>query len=76
MVGGLLLIQCKDIPMGIDPTPFWTDLSLYDYDADFISNLIKTHRPTAINFKNSTRYIHNECNLNDSGGFSKSFHAI
>lgn len=81
-MGDLLLLQCKDISMGIDPTPFWANLYLYDYGADFISNFlnwlkkIKTDRSTTIKFKNTPLFIRNECNLNDSGEFSKSFHAI
>ena len=72
----LLLLQCVDIPMGIYPAPFWENLYLYDYEASFISNLIKTHKPRAIKFKNASRFFRDERNSNYSDWCSKSFHVI
>lgn len=43
MVGNLMLLQCVGIPMGIGPAPFWDNFYMYDYKADFISSIIKTH---------------------------------
>lgn len=55
---------------------FLTYFYLYDYEADFISNLIKTDKRKAVQFKNVFRFIDDECDLNFSGEFSKSVHVI
>ena len=75
-VGNLKLLYCISIFMGIDPEPFWETLCLYDYEADFISSRIKTDKSRAIKFKNTSLLIDDECNSNDSGEFSTSFHVI
>ena len=75
-IGNLLFKQHIGIPMGIDPAPFWANLHLYAYECRFITNLMKTDKSRAIKFKNSTRFIDDQCNLNDSGEFGKSFHQI
>ena len=71
-VGSLLLFQCRGIPRGIRPADFWADLYLYDYETDVISVLIKTDEPRVIKFKNASRFVDDECNLNNSGEFCKS----
>ena len=43
---------------------------------DFISHPIKTDKPGAFKFKNASCIFDDECNLNSSGEFSKSFHVI
>ena len=55
---------------------FFGQIYLYNYDAYFISNLIKTDKPRAIKLKNASRFIDDECNLNDSGEFSEPFYVI
>ena len=50
--------------MGIDTTPFSANLYPFDYEAKFISNLIKTDKPRAIKFKNVCHFIDDEFNLN------------
>ena len=50
MVRNLLLLQCISTPIGISPTPFWTNLYLYDYETDFIPSQIKTDRTKMIKF--------------------------
>ena len=62
--------------MGIDPAPFWANLYLYYYEAQFITNLISEDKIRARKFVNASRFIDDECNLNDSGEFSKSFSHI
>ena len=49
----------------------WANLHLYDYEA-----YIKTDKPGSNKFKNSSRFIDDECNLNDAEEFSKPFHII
>lgn len=62
--------------MGIVPAHFGANLYQYYYEADFISSLVQTDVPRAIKFKNASRFIDDECNLNYSGEFSKSFYVI
>ena len=76
MVGNLVPLQCIDIPVGIDPTPFWANLCLFDCEDCFISNLIKSDKPRAIKFKNTSRFNDDECNFIDSGKLSESFHEL
>ena len=75
-VGNLLFKQCIGIPMGIDPAPFWANLHLYTYECKYISTLMRTDKRKAFMFKHATRFIDDECNLNDGGEFGRSFHLI
>ena len=75
-IGNLLFRQCIGIPMGIDPAPFWANLYLYHYEYNYITSLITSDKKQARNLKNATRFIDDECNLNDSGAFGKSHHLI
>ena len=75
-VGNLLFKQCIGIPMGIDPAPFWANLHLYIYEYRFIKSLMSTDTRRAMKFRYSSRFIDDECNLNDSGEFGRSFHLI
>ena len=75
-VGNLLIRQSIGIPMGIDPAPFWANLYLYHYEAKFVTNLISVDKIRARKFCNASRFIDDECNLNDSSEFSKSYAEI
>ena len=75
-VGNLLFKQCIGIPMGIDPAPFWANLHLYSYECSFITGLMSTDKGRAMKFRYATRFIDDECNLNDDGEFGRSFHEI
>ena len=75
-IGNLLFKQCIGIPMGIDPAPFWANLHLYSYEHAYITNLMRTNKGKAMKFKHATRFIDDECNLNDGGEFGKSFRDI
>ena len=75
-IGNLVFKQCIGIPMGIDPAPFWANLHLYSYECAFITNLMKTDKSRAMKFKFATRFIDDECNLNDGGEFGRSFRQI
>lgn len=75
-VGNLLVRQSIGIPMGIDPAPFWANLYLYSYENKFMKRLIKNDKVRARKFLNAMRFIDDECNLNDSKEFSKSFQEI
>ena len=75
-IGNLLFKQCIGIPMGIDPAPFWANLHLYSYECSFITNLMKSDKGRAMKFKYATRFIDDECNLNDGGEFGRSFREI
>ena len=76
VVGNLIIRQSIGIPMGIDPAPFWANLYLYDYESKFVTNLISVDKIRARKFVNASRFIDDECNLNDSGEFSKSYSDI
>ena len=71
-VGNIIFIQCIGIPMGI-----WANLHHYKYESDQITqqfvNSDKTH---GLNYRHATRFIDDECNLNDPGDFGRSFHLI
>ena len=75
-VGNLMFKQCIGIPMGIDPAPFWANLHLYSYECAFMTNLMKTDKGRAMKFRYATRFIDDECNLNDGGEFGRSFPEI
>ena len=72
-IGNLVIRQCIGIPMGIDPAPFWANLYLYHYENQFVTNLISDDKIRARRFLNACRFIDDECNLNDSGEFSRSY---
>ena len=75
-VGNLLFHQCIGIPMGIDPAPFWANLHLYSYECDFITSLKSSDKARAMKFRYATRFIDDNCNLNDGGEFGRSFQQI
>jgi hypothetical protein len=75
-VGNLLFRQCIGIPMGIDPAPFWANLHLYTYEYKFIKSLMSLDKRRAMRFRFATRFIDDECNLNDGGEFGRSFRSI
>ena len=62
--------------MGIDPAPFWANLYLYKYESDFITQLMKSDKVRARKYLHATRFIDDECNLNDYGEFGSSYHLI
>ena len=75
-VGNLLFKQCIGIAMGIDPAPFWANLHLYSYEYNYITNLMRSDKAKARKFRYATRFIDDECNLNDGGEFGRSFQDI
>ena len=75
-IGNLLFKQCIGIPMGIDPAPFWANLHLYSYECSFITGLMSSDKGRAMKFRYATRFIDDECNLNDDGEFGRSFREI
>ena len=75
-IGNLLFKQCIGIPMGIDPAPFWANLHLYSYECSFITGLMSSDKGRAMKFRYATRFIDDECNLNDDGEFGRSFRQI
>ena len=76
IVGNLIVHQSIGIPMGIEPAHFWANLYLYYYESKFITTLMSEDKIRARKFVNANRFIDDECNLNDSGEFSKSFSDI
>ena len=74
--GNLVFRQSIGIPMGIDPAPFWANLYLHKYESDHITNLMRSDKRRALMYRNASRFIDDECNLNDCGEFGRSFHLI
>ena len=72
----LVLRQVIGIPMGIDPAPFWANLYLYWYEQKHVSSLMKTNQANARLYKYASRFIDDQCNLNDSSQFKNSCQAI
>ena len=52
---------------------FWANLYLYYYETQFVTNLLSVDKIRARKFINACRFIDDECNLNDSGEFSRSY---
>ena len=76
IVGNLMIRQSIGIPMGIDPAPFWANLYLHRYEEIFISSQMSVNKVRARKFIHATRFIDDECNLNDCGEFSRSYREI
>ena len=72
----LVLRQCIGIPMGIDPAPFWANLYLYYYEESHVSTLMKNDPISARRYKYASRFIDDQCNLNDSGQFKNTCQII
>ena len=56
--------------MGIDPALFWTNLILYAYENEYISELILNDKVKARLFRATKRFIVGLGTLNDQGVFS------
>ena len=74
--GNVVFRQSIGIPMGIDPAPFWANLYLYKYECDHITLLMRSDKRRALKYQNASRFIDDQCNLNDGGEFGRSFHLI
>ena len=68
--------QVIGIPMGIDPAPFWANIYLYYYEEKHVSSLMKNDPVRARRYKYATRFIDDQCNLNDSGQFKDACQTI
>ena len=75
-VGNKVFQQSIGIPMGIDPAPFWANLFLYTYEADFISRTIPLDPIKARHFHATKRFIDDLIAINDGGEFGKVFREI
>ena len=75
-IGNCVLLQTIGIPMGIDPAPFWANLHLHKYEGDFINKLIHSDKLRVRKYHGAYRFIDDQCCINDSGDFGKSFHEI
>ena len=63
--------------MGIDPAPFWANLYLYYYEEKHVTSLMKSNNhPLARLYKHATRFIDDQCNLNDSEQFKNACQTI
>ena len=62
--------------MEIDPAPFWVNLYLYKHECDYIGKLIDSDKTRARKYHGAYRFIHDQCCINDSNDFGKSFKEI
>ena len=76
MFGNSLLRQKKRIPMGIDPATFWTNLFLYTYDNEYMSELVSNDKLKARHFHATKRFVNDFGSLNDGGVFSDVYKGI
>ena len=72
----IILKQIIGIPMGIDPAPFWANLYLYYYENKHVTSLMKADPLRARRYMYATRFIDDQCNLNDHGQFKVSCESI
>ena len=70
-VGNVILRQAVGIPMGIDPSPFWANLFLYQYEQRYMTDLIKADKVKARHFHSTKRFIDDLCALNDGNQFER-----
>ena len=75
-VGNLIFRQSTGILIRIDPIPLWANLYLYKYESHHVTKLNKSDKTCALKYRHATQFIDDECNLNDSSEFSRSFHLI
>ena len=57
MVGNSLLRQKIDIPMRIDPAPFWANFFSYTYENEYMSKLSSNDKVVARHFHGTKRFI-------------------
>ena len=62
--------------MGIDPAPFWANLYLYSYEESHVTSLMKSDPVSARRYRYASRFIDDQCNLNDAGQFKNSCSTI
>ena len=75
-VGNHILKQNIGIPMGIDPAPFWANLFLYQYESQYVQNLVSNSSPRAYNFHSVGRFIDDLCAINDRDDFFSCYNEI
>ena len=56
-VGNVLLLQTVDISMGINSSPLWAKLYLYNWEFKYITNLTRTNKLRGRRFHSSFRFI-------------------
>ena len=59
--------------MGIDPAPYWENLSLYIYESKYLQQLISQRSSRAYKFHGTSRFRDDICTINDDGEFSSSY---
>ena len=68
--------QKIDIPMGIDPFPYWANLFLDFFESQYVRELMSKGFPHAYKFHGTSRLIGDLCKINDDGKFSYSYRYI
>ena len=65
--------QTIGILIGIDPAPFWENLSLYSCEEKYMSSLISSGKIKARHLNSAKRFIDDLCAINDGGEFERAF---
>ena len=69
-VGNVIFLQTIGIPMGIDPAPFWANLFLHYYEANYIKTLSQNQDVRCYKYHSTLRFIDDLLALNDDSEFS------
>ena len=62
--------------MGIDPAPFWANLYLHKFEYEFMLRLRSSDLIRARKFHGCSRFIDDQCCINDGGEFGRSYNEI
>ena len=68
--------QETDIPIGIDPTPYWANHFLYFFESQYAQQLISKGSPCSYKFHETSRFTDDLCTIDDHGEFSSSYKYI
>ena len=59
--------------MGVESTPFWTNLFAYSHEEEYMSSLISPNKTKAKHLHSTMRFIDKLCVRNYGGEFGRSF---
>ena len=75
-VGSVVYQQCIGIPIGIDCAPAIANLTLFRYEYDYISRLVKSNYRRALKFNGTFRLMDDISSINSDGVFQQDISLI
>ena len=75
-IANLALKQAIGIPMGIEPPPYWANVSLFFFESKYVQILIHKESKLAYEFHVASRFIDDLCTINDDDAFSSYYKYI